>query len=109
MSLASPGLIKVVHEDLTYLASHWPQGEVRDDEVRRSSAVLRRLYTYKDLLKVWVTVVGPKDYMVKGDHIEILDPMRLGEVEFATASPAYQGSGMRGVRCDGLQQDSKWQ
>ena len=95
MSPASPGLIKVVHEDLTYLLLQWPKGEVRDDEVRRSSTVLRRLFTYRELLQVWVTVVGPKDYIVKGDYIEIVDPKRLREVEFATASPADQGSGMK--------------
>jgi hypothetical protein len=95
MSPASPGLIKVVHEDLTYLLSRWPKGEVQDAEIRRSSVVLRRLFTYRDLLQVWVTVVGPKDYMVKGDYIEILDPKRLGEVDLATASPADQGNGMK--------------
>jgi hypothetical protein len=95
MSPPSPGLIKVVHEDLNYLLSQWPKGEVRDDEVRRSSTVLRRLFTYRDLIRAWVTVVGSKDYMVTGDYIEIRDPKRLGEVDFATASPADQGSGMK--------------
>lgn len=95
MSLASAGLIKVVHEDLTYLATQWPKGEVRDDEIRRSSTVLRRLFTYRELIQVWVTVMGQKDYIVKGDYIEIRDAKRLAEVDFATASPADQGSGMK--------------
>lgn len=87
--------MKVVHEDLTYLATHWPQGEVRDDEIRRSSTVLRRLLTYRDVIQVWVTVVGHKDYFVSGDYIEIRDAKRLNEVDYATASPANQGSGMK--------------
>src|SRR5258706_11756167 len=95
MSPASPGLIEVVHEDLTYLVSRWPKGDIRDDEIRRSSTVLRRLFTYRELMQVWVTVIGPKDYMVKSDFIEILDPQRLREVDFATASPADQGGGMK--------------
>lgn len=95
MTPASPSLIKVVHEDVTYLAAHWPKGEVRDDEIRRSSTVLRRLLTYRDLIQVWVTVVGQKDYLVTGDYIEIRDTTRLNEVDYATASPANQGGGMR--------------
>lgn len=95
MTPASPGLIKIVHEDLTYLVADWPKGEVRDDEIRRSSTVLRRLLTYRDLIQVWVTVVGKKDYVVGGHCIEILDFKRLAEVDFATASPANQGGGMK--------------
>ena len=77
MTPASPGLVKVVHEDLTYLTTHWPKGEVRDDDIRRSSTVLRRLLTYRDVIHVWVTVVGQQDYLVTGDYIEIRDAMGI--------------------------------
>ena len=108
MTAASPGLIKVVHEDLTYLVADWPKGEVRADEIRRSSTVLRRLLTYPDLIQVWLTVVRRKDYFVGSDYIKILNFKRLAEVDFATAFSANQGRGNEGIFRIRLQQDSEW-
>jgi hypothetical protein len=88
MQAASPELIAVVREDLSYLMNNWPSGELRDDEIRRSSTVLRRLFTYRDLVKVWVTVVGKKDFLVPSSFIHVADISRLKEVDFATSSPA---------------------
>ena len=94
MNTASLGLISTVREDLTYLVDRWPGGELRDDEIRRSSAVLRRLFNYRDLVKVWVTVVGKKDFVVRSSFIQVTDFKRLREVNFATSSPA-QNVGMK--------------
>ena len=94
MDLASPELIAVVREDLDYLVTAWPSGEIRDDEIRRSSTVLRRLFTYHDLIKVWVTVVGKKDFLVPSSFVCVSDISRLREVNFATSSPA-QNVGMK--------------
>jgi hypothetical protein len=88
MKAASPELIKVIREDLRYLVNDWPSGEIRDDEIRRSASVLRRLFIHQDLMKVWVTVVGKKDFLVRSSYIHVDDPSRLKEVDFATASPA---------------------
>jgi hypothetical protein len=52
MEVASSDLITVVREDLSYLISDWPSGGLGDDEIRRSSTVLRRLFNYRDLVKV---------------------------------------------------------
>ena len=57
---ASENEINIVLEDLEYLTRDWLTGDVKDDEIRRSGTVLRRL-TYRDLIKVWVSVVGQKD------------------------------------------------
>ncbi len=94
MDRASPELLAVVREDLDYLVTAWPRGEIRDDEIRRSSTVLRRLFTYHDLVKVWVSVVGKKDFLVPSSFVQVLDINRLQEVNFATASPA-QSVGMK--------------
>ena len=94
MGAASPDLVEVVREDLNYLVTDWPSGEIRDDEIRRSSAVLRRLFAYRDLIKVWVTVVGKKDFLVPSSFIQVADISRLGEVNFASSSPA-QNVGMK--------------
>jgi hypothetical protein len=101
MNPADPGLIQVVREDLAYVVSSWPKGAIGDDELRRSSCVLRRLFTYADLHRVWVSVAGKKDFVIPGTSIEILDPKRLAEVEFATASPAESspGSSVFAVLC----------
>ena len=88
MEAASAGLITVVREDLQYLIRDWPSGDLRDDEIRRSSTVLRRLFTYRDLIKVWVTVVGKKDFLVPSSFIRIDDIGRIREVDFASSSPA---------------------
>lgn len=88
MEAASPELLGVVREDLRYLATSWPSGEIRDDEVRRSSTVLRRLFTYHDLIKAWVTVVGKKDFLVPSSYVHVADFARIREVDFATSSPA---------------------
>jgi hypothetical protein len=93
MDAASPTLIDVVREDLHYLLSSWPGGDLPDSEIRRSSAVLRRLFTYGDLIKVWVTVVGKQDFIVPSSYIRVRDIGRLREVDFATSSPA-QNVGM---------------
>ncbi|MDP2139104.1 MAG: hypothetical protein Q8J74_14735 [Candidatus Didemnitutus sp.] len=95
MIAADPALIQVVREDLRYLFSKWPKGEISDDELRRSSCVLRRLLTYSDLHKVWVTLVGKKEFLVPSTWIEIRDPRRLPEIDFATASPAESSPGNR--------------
>jgi len=94
MEVASPDLIKVVREDLQYLIKDWPGGELHDDEIRRSSTVLRRLFTYRDLIKVWVTVLGKKDFLVPTSFIRIDEIGRIGEVDFASSSPA-QSVGMK--------------
>ena len=94
MDAASPDLVSVVREDLNYLETDWPSGEIRDDEIRRSSTVLRRLFTYRDLIKVWVTVVGKEDFLVPSSFIQVADINRLREVNFATSSPA-QNVGMK--------------
>jgi hypothetical protein len=94
MDAASPELIAVVRDDLSYLVNDWPGGEIRDDEIRRSSAVLRRLFNYRDLVKVWVTVVGKQDFLVPSSFIHVADINRLREVNFATSSPA-QNVGMK--------------
>ncbi len=84
----------MVREDLSYLIDDWPRGDLRDDDIRRSSTVLRRLFTYRDLIKVWVTVVGKRDFVVSSTFIQVLDLRRLSEVMFATCSPA-QNVGMK--------------
>ncbi len=94
MDTASPELVAVVGEDLLYLANDWPSGEIRDDEIRRSSAVLRRLFNYRDLIKVWVSAVGKKDFLVPSSYVSVTDVNRLREVDFATSSPA-QNIGMK--------------
>ena len=94
MDAASVGLIDVVREDLRYLATRWPDGDIGDDEIRRCSTVLRRLFTYRDLIKVWVTVVGKQDFIVPSSYIRVRDIGRLNEVDFATSSPA-QNVGMK--------------
>lgn len=88
MDAASPELVAVVREDLSYLVNDWPGGEMGDDEIRRSSAVLRRLFNYRDLVKVWVSVIGKKDFLVPSSSIHVADVNRLKEVNFATSSPA---------------------
>ncbi len=87
MDAASPELVAVVREDLNYLVTDWPTGDIGDDEIRRNSAVLRRLFTYRDLIKVWITVVGKKDFLVPSSFIHVTDVNRLKEVTFATSSP----------------------
>lgn len=94
MEVASTGLITVVREDIQYLVRDWPSGDIRDDEIRRSSTVLRRLFTYRDLIKVWVTVIGKKDFMVPSSFIRIDDISRIQEVDFASSSNA-QNVGMK--------------
>ncbi len=94
MDTAPLGLIGVVREDVRYLLTRWPDGDVGDDEIRRSSAVLRRLFTYRELIKVWVTVVGKRDFIVPSSYIRVLDINRLNEVDFSTSSPA-QNVGMK--------------
>jgi len=94
MDAATPELIAIVREDLSYLATDWPSGDIRDDEIRRSTTVLRRLFTYRDLLKVWFTVVGKKDFIVPSSFVYVNDIKRLGEVTYATSSPA-QSVGMK--------------
>lgn len=93
MNPANPELIRVVREDVLYVVSEWPNGTIADDELRRSSCVLRRLLTHSDLQRVWVTVAGKKDFVVPSTSIEIRDPKRLPEVDFATASPAESSPG----------------
>jgi hypothetical protein len=93
MNQADPELIRVVREDILYVISAWPTGTIADDELRRSSCVLRRLLTYSDLHRVWVTVAGKKDFLVPSTAIETRDPKRLSEVDFATASPAESSPG----------------
>ena len=88
MTPAAPELIRIVREDLIYVLSSWPRGTIGDDELRRSSCVLRRLLTYNDLNRVWLSVVGKKDLLLPSAAFEIVHPQRLSEVEFATASPA---------------------
>jgi hypothetical protein len=95
MKEADPSLIEVIREDLEYVFSKWPKGEIKDDELRRSSTVLRRLLTYTDLHKVWLTVVGKKDFLIPSTWIEIVEPKRLAEVDFATASPAESSPGKK--------------
>lgn len=94
MDPASLALAKVIREDVRYLVTKWPEGDIGDDEIRRSSAVLRRLFTYRDLIKVWVTVVGKRDFLVPSSYIRVHDIGRLTEVDFATSSPA-QNVGMK--------------
>lgn len=94
MDPAPSGLIEVVRDDVRYLATRWPSGDVGDDEIRRSSTVLRRLFTYRDLIKVWLTVVGKRDYIVPSSYIRVRDVKRLHEVDFSTSSTA-QNVGMK--------------
>lgn len=94
MEAASSEFLAVIREDLNYLATDWPSGEIRDDEIRRGSTVLRRLFTYRDLVKAWITVVGKKDFLVPSSFIHVADFNRLGEIRFATSSPA-QNVGMK--------------
>lgn len=94
MDTVSQGLINVVYEDLRYLLKSWPKGEIADDEIRRSSTVLRRLFTYRDLINVWVKIVGKKDFLVPSSYIQLNGTDRLKEVDFATSSPA-QNAGMK--------------
>lgn len=94
MEPASLGLIEVVREDLRYLITRWPDGDVGDDEIRRGSSVLRRLFIYRDLIKVWVTIVGKRDFIIPSSYIRVRDINRLNEVDFSTSSPA-QNVGMK--------------
>lgn len=93
MKPADSALVEVVREDLSYLFSSWPSGTIGNDELRRSSCVLRRLLTYADLHRVWVSVAGKKDFVIPSTAIEVLDGKRLAEVDFATASPAESSPG----------------
>ena len=56
--------------------------------------MLRRLFTHRDLIKVWVTVLGQRQYVVPSSFVRVRDFSRLGEVEFATSSSA-QNVGMK--------------
>ena len=93
MKSVDPELINVVRDDLVYLTTNWPRGSIADDELRRSSCVLRRLLTYSDLHRVWVSCAGKREFLVPSTAIEVLNGTRLGEVEFATASPAESPPG----------------
>jgi hypothetical protein len=94
MDGASEELKAVVREDLQYLVGAWPSGALPDDEIRRSSAVLRRLFSYRDLLKVWIATVGKKEFVVPSSFIHVRNVTRLKEVEFASSSAA-QNLGMK--------------
>jgi len=94
MNSASPEELKVLQEDLEYLVKTWPKGEISDAELRRSSAVLRRLFSHDDLNRAWVTVVGKKDFLVPSSFIYVADSNRLTEVNFATSSQV-QNVGMK--------------